>query len=80
MSHRKMAVATIYALRGERVCVWCINHRDAIREFNEYAKWLSGKSVDAAFMRSTLDVWFDVGGCVRFCSSNHLIDGITLTL
>ena len=76
MSDREMIVATIRALRGERICVYCLNHREAIREFNEYADWLSDKNPGAAFKRSTLDARFDGGGCVRFISSRSHSDGV----
>lgn len=77
MNDRVMIAVTMRALRGGRMYVQCLTHRDAKRMFREYADWLEEMRLPVKSMHSTLTVEFKGNGCVRFASSAHEMDGLT---
>lgn len=76
MNDRTMIAVTMRALRGWRMYVQCLTHRDAERMFREYVERI-GDMLPVKSMHSTLTVEFKGNGCVRFVSSPHEMDGLT---
>lgn len=76
MTQREMVIATTKALKGEHVYITCWTHREAVFDFREYARWLADKPIQVSLRGSVPEVLFCGGGCVRFASSAHQLDGV----
>ena len=76
MTQREMVVATIEALKGEHIYDIYWTYREAKFAFREYARWLADKPVQVSLRGSVPEVLFCGGGCVRFVSSAHQLDGV----
>lgn len=84
MNARGNMRVTTMALKGRRMYVKNLTHRDSMYDFRELVEWLKGfKSLEGMWTAhggSIPIVRFDSGGSVSFVSSPHHLDGYDIDM